>query len=85
MTGTKKSTASSKWGYGWGLGKKEKEVEAMRERTESDATNTPLPVYEASGSPKHQPPVRRDTKSSYASASSGRTQASSQQQQPLSP
>lgn len=74
MTGTKKSTTSSKWGYGWGIGKKEKEVEAaMRERSSSNASETPLPLYQAQEG-KALPPVRRDTKSSYASKSTVRAQ-----------
>lgn len=75
MTGTKKSTTSSKWGYGWGLGKKEKEVEAaMRERTSSNATTTPLPLYRSSPEQisQHSTPIRRDSKSSQATRSTVR-------------
>ncbi|KAF9000416.1 hypothetical protein BDQ17DRAFT_1359572 [Cyathus striatus] len=58
MTGTKKSTASSKWGYGWGIGKKDKMKEAELEREKSlpsqPESMTNLPLY--------QPPIRRDSK-----------------------
>lgn len=71
MTGTKKSTLSSKWGYGWGIGKK-KEVEAMAEKSGSMTSQTNLPVY--------QPPERRDSKSSHASRSTQKTQDSQRTQ-----
>ncbi|KAF9445989.1 hypothetical protein P691DRAFT_674493 [Macrolepiota fuliginosa MF-IS2] len=73
MTGTKKSTASSKWGYGWGLGRKEKEIEEiMRERSSSNASAPPLPLYQ-SQEMAPVPPSRQNSKSSYASRSTART------------
>jgi len=59
MTGTKKSTASSKWGYGWGVGKKGKEKEVEAEMEEKSSSQVNLPLY--------QPVVRRDSKSTQAS------------------
>ncbi|KXN85541.1 putative Xaa-Pro aminopeptidase P [Leucoagaricus sp. SymC.cos] len=89
ITGTKKSTASSKWGgYGWGLGKKEKEVEAelMRER-DRESTSSPLPLYQPERTPSSEskkgvdgyrdrelmPPVRHNSKSSQGSRSTADT------------
>ncbi|GLB45010.1 putative peptidase M24B family protein [Lyophyllum shimeji] len=74
MTGTKKSTASSKWGYGWGVGKKQKEKEAEAEAEKGEGSGhstsqTPLPVYQ----PPTSPPTRSNTKSSHASKSSQRS------------
>ncbi|KAF9455343.1 peptidase M24, structural domain-containing protein [Collybia nuda] len=50
MTGTKRSTPSSKWGYGWGVGKKQSEKEmGMASETEKEqspvASQTNLPLY----------------------------------------
>lgn len=68
MTGTKKSTASSRWGYGWGVGKKDKqkEVEEEAEMSEKTGSQVNLPLY--------QPVVRRDTRSTQASRSTQKTQ-----------
>ena len=65
MTGTKKSTASSKWGYGWGVGKKNKEKGGELEINEKSASQVDLPLY--------QPVVRRDSKSTQASHSTQRS------------
>ncbi|KAF8802714.1 hypothetical protein BYT27DRAFT_7111883 [Phlegmacium glaucopus] len=67
MTGTKKSTASSKWGhgYGWGIGKKNKDKGADAELDEKTGSHLDLPVY--------HPVVRRDSKSTQASHSTQRT------------
>ncbi|KAH9484818.1 putative Xaa-Pro aminopeptidase P [Psilocybe cubensis] len=68
MTGTKKSTTSSKWGYGWGVGKKDKEKEREREDSmnEKSSSQVDLPLY--------QPVVRRDSRSTQASRSTQKTQ-----------
>jgi len=71
MTGTKKSTASSKWGYGWGVGKREKDYGEGDEQEHED--ESPLPVY-------RNGPVRRDSKSSQNSRSTQRTQDSNRTQ-----
>jgi len=68
MGGTKKSTASSKWGYGWGVGKKGKEKEKEAEVNEKSASQLDLPLY--------QPVVRRDSKSTQASRSTQRSEES---------
>ncbi|KAF8893619.1 peptidase M24, structural domain-containing protein [Infundibulicybe gibba] len=63
MTGTKKSMASSRWGYGWGVGKrgdKQKEMEADLDRSGS-ISQTNLPLY--------KPPTRSNSKSTQASRS----------------
>ena len=66
MTGTKKSTVSSKWGYGWGVGKKNKEKGGGEsEINEKSASQVDLPLY--------QPVVRRDSKSTQASHSTQRS------------
>ena len=65
MTGTKKSTVSSKWGYGWGVGKKNKEKGGDLEINEKSASQPDLALY--------QPVVRRDSKSTQASHSTQRT------------
>lgn len=77
MTGTKKSTTSSKWGYGWGVGKKQKEKEkdlalGMDSNEKVSMTSqTDLPLY-------HSPegPQRSNSKSTQASRSTQRTQES---------
>lgn len=46
MTGTKKSTASSKWGYGWGVGRKDKMKEAEAEFDEKSSSQVDLPHYQ---------------------------------------
>lgn len=71
ITGTKKSTASSRWGYGWGVGKREKDFGDGDEQEQED--ESPLPVY-------HNGPVRRDSKSSQNSRSTQRTQDSNRTQ-----
>ncbi|XP_006457207.1 hypothetical protein AGABI2DRAFT_212532 [Agaricus bisporus var. bisporus H97] len=69
MTGTKKSTASSKWGYGWGLGKKEKEVEAHMHQRSASGASSPLPQYQTV-----EPSLQRSgTKSSQATRSTQST------------
>jgi len=76
MTGTKKSTASSKWGYGWGIGKKDKERAMEPEMNEKSSSQVDLPLY--------QPVVRRDSKSTQASRrtqDSGRSQETYRSQQ----
>ena len=65
MTGTKKSTFSSKFGYGWGVGKKNREKGGESEMNEKSASQLDLPLY--------QPVVRRDSKSTQASHSTQRT------------
>jgi Xaa-Pro aminopeptidase len=65
VTGTKKSTVSSKWGYGWGIGKKNKEKGGDSEINEKSASQVDLPLY--------QPVVRRDSKSTQASHSTQRS------------
>jgi Xaa-Pro aminopeptidase len=65
--GTKKSTASSKWGYGWGVGKKDKEKGkevSMDDEEHSSQVNLPL----------YQPMMRRDSKSTQVTRSTQRTQ-----------
>ncbi|TFK44086.1 aminopeptidase-P [Crucibulum laeve] len=69
MTGTKKSTTSSKWGYGWGIGKKDK----MKEM-EKDLPDQPRSMTSETNLPLYNPPVRRDSKSTQASRSTQRTQ-----------
>ena len=64
VTGTKKSTVSSKWGYGWGVGKKNKGKGGESEN-EKSASQVDLPLY--------QPVVRRDSKSTQASHSTQRS------------
>ncbi|KDR67798.1 hypothetical protein GALMADRAFT_257642 [Galerina marginata CBS 339.88] len=75
MTGTKKSTASSKWGYGWGVGRKNKEKEREMEETvnEKSASQVDLPLY--------QPVSRRGSKSTQASRSTQRTQETTRTQE----
>ena len=65
MTGTKKSTVSSKWGYGWGVGKRNREKGGELEINEKSASQVDLPLY--------QPVVRRDSKSTQASQSTQRS------------
>ncbi|KAG5638225.1 hypothetical protein H0H81_001226 [Sphagnurus paluster] len=78
MTGTKKSMASSKWGYGWGVGKKQKEKEAEADKEqESMGSQTNLPLYQ----PPTSPPTRSNTQSTQASKSSMRTHHSQKSQQ----
>jgi len=67
-SGTKKSTATSKWGgYGWGLGKKDKMAAADLKRGQSERTQvsftseTNLPAYE--------PPTRSNTRTTTNSRS----------------
>ncbi len=62
MTGTKKSTASSKWGYGWGVGRRDKERE--REREEDVQVNEKPSSLDMA---LYQPVVRRDSKSTQSS------------------
>ncbi len=57
MTGTKKSTASNRWGYGWGVGKKDKQKEAEEEAEMSEKTSSQVNL------PLYQPVMRRDTRS----------------------
>ena len=64
MTGTKKSTISSKWGYGWGVGKK-REKDGEAELNEKSASQVDLPLY--------QPVMRKDSKSTQASHSTQRS------------
>ena len=64
VTGTKKSTVSSKFGYGWGLGKKNKGKGGESEN-EKSASQVDLPLY--------QPVIRRDSKSTQASQSTQRS------------
>ena len=61
MTGTKKSTASSKWGYGWGAGKRDKgmDVDSDDDVQEKSASQVDLALY--------QPVVRRDSRSTQSS------------------
>lgn len=68
MTGTKKSTTSSKWayGYGWGVGRKNKEKEREAEMDEKSQSQLDLPLY--------NPVIRRDSKSTQASHSTQKTQ-----------
>ncbi|KAG5640801.1 hypothetical protein DXG03_006965 [Asterophora parasitica] len=77
MTGTKKSTTSSKWGYGWGVGKKQKEKEAETEASGSMSSQTNLPVYQ----PPTSPPTRSNTKTSQASRSTQRSHESHRSQE----
>ena len=65
MTGTKKSTASSKWGYGWGVGKKNRDKDREAEMDEKSGSQLDLPLY--------RPMVRRDSKSTQASRSTQRS------------
>ena len=65
MTGTKKSTVSSRWGYGWGIGRKDTVKDRDRNLDEKPASPVNLPLY--------QPVVRRDSKSTQASHSTQRT------------
>jgi Xaa-Pro aminopeptidase len=58
MTGTKKSTASSKWGYGWGVGRRDREREREEEVNENPSS-LGMAIY--------QPVVRRDSKSTQSS------------------
>ena len=61
MTGTKKSTASSKWGYGWGAGKRDKAMDGDSDDDvqEKSASQVDLALY--------QPVVRRDSRSTQSS------------------
>ena len=49
MTGTKKSTSSSKWGCEWGAGKKDKEIDGDEDDSvqEKFASQVDLPLYHA--------------------------------------
>jgi Xaa-Pro aminopeptidase len=81
MTGTKKSTASSKWGYGWGAGKMKEKGRAMVVEDDEDSSfahEKHLPLY--------QPVVRRDSKSTQSSRrtqDSGRTHDSARSQETM--
>lgn len=70
MTGTKKSTASSKWGYGWGMGigRKDKQREIEPEIDEKSGSQVNLLL------PTQANVQRRDTRSTQASRSTQRTQ-----------
>jgi Xaa-Pro aminopeptidase len=63
MTGSKKSTASSRWGYGWVVGKKDKQKEAEEEAEMSEKMDSQVNL------PLYQGVVRRDTRSTQASRS----------------
>ncbi|TFK64848.1 aminopeptidase-P [Pluteus cervinus] len=78
MTGTKKSTVSSKWGYGWGIGKqKGKEIEAeldmAQHSRDGSAFSKDLPLY--------QPPQRSNSQSTQASKMSSNSKRSARTQE----
>lgn len=67
MTGTKKSTATNKWGYGWGIGKKDKQREVDFDINEKSGSQVNLIM------PEQVTVQRRDTRSTQASRSTQRT------------
>lgn len=70
MMGTKKSAASTKWGYGWGSGRKLKEAEAELEDEPRSLASQTLPAYQP-----HSQPTRSNTMSSQESRETYKSQS----------